>query len=373
MTLRVGIISANWGTMAHLPAWRSLPGVVVTSVCTSRQATAEAASGKHGIQRAFWDAAAMVSDPEIDIIDCGTRPNVRHSMVLKGLQHGKHVYNAIPFAADLEAARALHRAWQDSGRIAIVDAYSEWLPAHRLAKEMIDGGYLGQPFGGTCMFHLSLFNKPSPHFPYNWFWQAGLGVSALRNLGSHALHMLTFLFGRIDEVVAHDGQLLREWRFPDGTAIQPETNDFASLLLRFDSGLVIQLQVSWSSTVAPGWLLEAFGSKGRFAVSSPSFPTSRDSTLHAGTLESGRMEKITIPERFLRSPEVTADSAADPQPVYPMALSMSRMIQSIRGAGAARPDFDQAWAVECALEAARRSAEERRWVRLDEIRPGDPG
>ena len=76
---------------------------------------------------------------------------------------------------------------------------------------------------------------------------------------------------------------------------------------------------------------------------------------------------IDIPERFLRSSEVAVDFAADPQPVFPMALSMSRMVQSIRGAGPAKPDFDQAWAVECALEAARRSAEERRWVRLEEI------
>ena len=44
MTLKVGIISANWGAMAHLPAWRSLPGVEVTSICTSRQETAEAAA-----------------------------------------------------------------------------------------------------------------------------------------------------------------------------------------------------------------------------------------------------------------------------------------------------------------------------------------
>jgi len=79
------------------------------------------------------------------------------------------------------------------------------------------------------------------------------------------------------------------------------------------------------------------------------------------------MEKIDIPERLLRSAGIGVDFASDPQPVYPMALSMSRMVQSIRGTGRANPDFDQAWAVECALEAARHSAEERRWVRLDEI------
>jgi predicted dehydrogenase len=367
MTLRVGIMSANWGAFAHLPAWRSVPGVEVVAICTSRRETAEAAAKRCMIAQPFWDAQAMAAHPDIDILDCGTRPSVRDPVVASALRNGKHVYNAIPFSTNIERARELRDVWKTSGKVGVVDAYCEWLPQHRLVKEMIESGYLGQPFGGTCMFQMSLFNKPNPHFPYNWFWQAGLGVSALRNLGSHALHMLTFLFGGIDELVAHDGQLLHEWRFADGSAIKPETNDFASLLLRFHSGLVMQLQVSWSATVGPGWSLETFGSKGRFALAAPSFPTSRDTTLHAGTLESGRMEKIEIPERLLRSTEVGVDFATDPQPVYPMALSMSRMVQSIRGAGPAKPDFDQAWAVECALEAARRSAEERRWVSLKEV------
>jgi predicted dehydrogenase len=367
VALRVGIISANWGTMAHLPAWRSLPGVEVTSVCTSRQATAEAACGKHGIKRAFWDAAAMVSDPEIDIIDCGTRPSVRHAMVLSGLRQGKHVYNAIPFAADLEAARSLHSAWKESGTVAIVDAYSQWLPAHRLAKEMIDAGYLGQPFGGTCIFNMSLFNRPHPQFPYNWFAQGGLGVSAVRNLGSHALHMLTHLFGEIDEVVAHDAQLLSEWRFADGQVIKAETNDFANLMLRFVSGMVVQVQISWNAPLGRGWHLEAFGSKGRLVAAAPSFPTSLQTTLHAGTLDSGSMEQITIPDRFLSAPEVGIDATVPMPPAYPMALSMSEMVRAIAGKGQARPDFDQAWTVERVLEAVRRSSQERRWVGLTEI------
>ncbi len=367
MTLRVGIMSANWGAFAHLPAWRSIPGVEVVAICTSRRETAEAAAKRCGIEAPFWDAHAMAAHRDIDILDLGTRPSVRDPIVLGALRNGKHVYNSIPFASNLERARELHQAWQASGKVGVVDAFSEWLPAHRLMKEMLDEGFLGQPFGGTCHFQLSLFNKPHPQFPYNWFWQAGLGVSALRNLGSHALHMLLFLFGGIQELVAHDGQLLREWRFPDGSTIKPETNDFANLLLRFHSGLVMQLQVSWSASVPPGWLLEAFGSKGRLAVRAPNFPTSRDSTLLAGTLQSGSMEKVEIPERLLRTADVGVDFAVEPQPAYPMALAMQRMTQTIQGSGHARPDLGQAWAVECALEAARRSAQERRWVRLEEI------
>src|SRR3546814_4809300 len=80
----------------------------------------------------------MAADPDIDIIDCGTRPNIRHAMVLAALRNGKHVYNGIPFAADLEQARQLRDAWRASGKVAVVDAFSQWLPAHRAAREMID-------------------------------------------------------------------------------------------------------------------------------------------------------------------------------------------------------------------------------------------
>src|SRR4029453_14215304 len=86
MTLRVGIISANWGAFAHLPAWRSLPDVEVTSICTSTPEPPEAARAGLGIPQPFWDAQAMIRSGEIDIVDCGTRPSVRHPMVLAALQ-----------------------------------------------------------------------------------------------------------------------------------------------------------------------------------------------------------------------------------------------------------------------------------------------
>jgi len=175
------------------------------------------------------------------------------------------------------------------------------------------------------------------------------------------------MFGEVDEVVAHDGQLLEEWKFPDGQTIKPETNDFACLLLRMKNGMLVQLQVSWNATVAPGWRLEAFGSNGRFVSSAPSFPTSRDTTLHAGTLETGQLQRVEIPRRLLESAEISVAAEVEPQPVFPMALSMNRMVRAIKGDGTAAPSFDQAWRVEQVLEAARRSSEQRRWVRIDEV------
>src|SRR5262245_24117736 len=105
--LRVGIVSANWGAIAHLPAWRTLDNVEVTAMCTSRQESAEAAARQFQIDRPFWDVEAMCADPDIDIIDAGTSPIQRETMVATALKHGKHVMNQVPFAASLDGARKL--------------------------------------------------------------------------------------------------------------------------------------------------------------------------------------------------------------------------------------------------------------------------
>jgi predicted dehydrogenase len=213
-----------------------------------------------------------------------------------------------------------------------------------------------------------LFNVPNPHFPYNWFAQAGLGVSALRNLGSHALHLLTFLLGPIAELIADDGQLVSTWRFPDGAVIEPQTNDFACLLLRFVSGLRLQLQLCWSATLAAGWSVDVFGAQGRLLIEAPSFPTSRETALYVGTLRDGQLQRVEMPQRLLHAPGVAITAEVEPQPAYPMALSMQQLIQAVQQGGAVAPDFEQAWNVERTLEAARRSSLERRWISLEEVR-----
>ena len=365
--LRVGIISANWGAMAHLPAWRAVPGVEVVGICTSRKETAEAARERTGIPRAFWDAQEMIADPEIDIIDCGTRPSVRHPMVLSALQQGKHVYNGIPFAANFDAARELHEAWKASSAVGVADAYSQWLPAHRRAKEMIAEGFLGQPFGGSAVFNLALFNRPHPMFPWNWFAEAGHGVSAMRNLGSHMSHVLVDLFGEIEEVVAHDAQNLAEWEFPDGAKVNVETNDYVNMIVRFKSGMTLHVQTCWTTAVRQGWRIEAFGSGGRMMIEAPNFPTTTETTLKAGAVGTDSLELVEMPERLVRPDNISVGPEVQPEAAHGMAMSMQNMVEAIQTGAPAAPDFGQAWAVERLLEAARLSSMERRWVRIDDV------
>ena len=364
--LRIGIVSAGWGAFAHLPAWRAIPGVEVTAICTSRRETAEAAQTRLGLPRAFWNAEEMCADPDIDIVDLGTRPDVRLPMVLAALEHGKHVYNASPHAPDWAGAKAIDAAWRRAGTIGVVDAFARWVPAHRQMAALLADDYIGVPLGGTCHFNISLFNAPNKQFPYNWFADSRVGVSAMRNNGSHVLYLLHELFGPVAELVADDRQILKEWVFPDGDRLIPATTDYGTAILRFASGMTLQLQASWSVPTNPGWLIDVFGSKGRLIARSPTFPTARHCTLQGGKV-GGVLEEIVIPEEFRVVSGIGLDWQADVQPSFPMALSMNAMVDAIGGEGQAAPDFATALEIERLQEAIRVSSAGRRWVCLEEI------
>lgn len=374
MTIRVGIVGAAWGGMAHLPAWRSLPGVEVTAICTSREETARAAAERFGITRPFCDADALCTDPDIDIIDLGTRPNWRLPWVLKALESGKHVYNSSPHAPHWEGAKAIDAAWRGSGSVAVIDAFIEWVPAVRRQIELVAEGYLGRPIGGTCHFNLSLFNTPFKQFPYNWFADAEAGVSGMRNNGSHALYPLIEMLGPVAELVSDDRQALGEWVFGDGDMLTPQNTDTGSAMLRFGSGAVVQLQAGWSMVQHDGWLLDLWGTEGRLVTKSPTFPTATDCKLFGGQRRDKPnphaptdLPPIEIPESFFMADGVGIGADTPIAASFPMALSMQRMVAAIQGGDPARPDFARALEVERIQEAIRLSQAERRWVAPAEI------
>ncbi len=369
--LRVGIISANWGVSAHLPAWRAVPGVEVVGICTAHQDTAEAAAKANGIAMPFWDYREMVKHPDIDIVDVGTRPNLRYDMCMAALGAGKHVYNGIPFADSMAHARDLGAAAVKAGKVGSVDAYSEYLPPIAFAKELIEEGAVGELYSVTCTLQLSLFNTQESTFPYNWFWNKTAGCSALRNLGSHALNVLYYLFGEVDSVVAQNEICLKEWKFTDnGETITPQVEDTANVLLKFRSGGMGVLAPAWCAVGGRGFLLDAFGSKGRLVLDGPGMPTN-DTKVYRAKLGEMMASEVEVPERFRSRAGINltapAGSAWTVGPRFGMALAFSDMVAAIREGRASRPGFAQALHTHAAIEAAELSAREGRWVGVSQL------
>ncbi len=362
MTVKVGIISAAWGAQAHLPAWRAVPGVEVVGICTAHRETAEAAAAQHGVAIPFWDAAEMARHPDIDVVDAGTRPSFRRAMCLAALANRKHVYNGIPFAADLDAARALRDAAADAGTVTAVDAYSEHLGPLRFAEELVADGSLGTVQSILGRLELSLFAQPTSQFPYNWFHDATHGASALRNLGSHLLHLMVRLLGPVEAAAGVATRFRDRWDFVDTDGgLDVGVADTAVGALRFASGPVGALTVAWAGANGPGFHLELAGERGRLVVQSAMMPAEEPTVLlgRAG----GSLEPVPVPERLTRTEGIDLPSAWPGDPRAAMARSFWLMTRAIGGEGEARPDFARGYHVQSVIEAIDRSGQGAGWVR----------
>lgn len=369
--LRVGIVSGNWGMRGHLPGWRMLPQVEVTAVCTAHQETADAAAAEHGIQKAYGSFDALLNDPDIDVFSLGTRPPLRYDMTMRALQRGKHVFSCVPFAVGLPEAEAMATLQRRKGVVGAIDAYFQWTPAYSFFKELLEQGELGELFAVTANFHMGHFVRPPADYPYKWTAIASNGTGVVRNSGAQALHLLTALFGQIDEVVAMVDMKLKEWRFSDGSVLRPQVPDTAAILLRFCSGITCTLNVGRAVPSGPGLEIHAYGSKGRLTANSPFYyPSDRNTSLtfgNAAPLMSPQERQLEIPARFFG----LSGAGQHPDSPYSVALSMGRlfadMVRAIETGGDATPSFAEALHVQQVVEAIHRSADQRCWVRVQSL------
>lgn len=362
--MRVGVISGNWGMTAHLPAWRA-NDVEVAAVCTAHEDTARAAAERYGIERPYWDYRALIADPTLDVIDVGTRPDLRRDMVLSALARRKHVFAAANFAADIDAAREMRDAAREAGTVCMLDSTLAAIPAHRELARRLHAGEIGRPVSLSARLQISLFNGPAPiGAHWRWFGTARHGASAMRNLGTHALHCLIELVGPVAAVAAHEAFAQDEWRFPNGTTQRPEVADTAQLLLRLAGGTIATLDLGWANPARVGWHLQINGERGTLAAQAPGawFPTSHTVTLLAGR-DAGPLE----PQALQRSPPVELPAGAPPQ-ATDIARLLEEFVADVRGERrGAQPDFERAFDVERTLEAASRAIDARRWVEIEEI------
>lgn len=368
--LRVGIISANWGAVAHLPAWRSLPDVEVIAMCTSREESARKAVADFKVERPYWSVEAMCADPDIDIIDCGTSPLQREAMAATALNAGKHVMNQMPFAASLEGAQTLVALQHARGLKGSAAASVVGMPHVACLKEMIDEGYCGEIFQVHCSWHMGFFLEIYPGFSYTWFGQAGNGTSLTRNQGSHMLHLLRHLFGPVASVVGRMETQLKQWQLPDnGGTMQVETDDTLHSLINFQSGVMGTLATSWTAADNPGFAIDIMGSKGRLRLEALRYPSADTAKLYAAKAQLAfdpMGSVIDVPERFFQIAGQTL--ATDEWDMFNggQRISLARLFGSfadeIRGGPPALVTFDRALEIQSIVEALYESHANRAWV-----------
>jgi predicted dehydrogenase len=211
VTAEIGIGMLGYAFMgkAHAYAFRTLPHVDPSPplqprlVCIAgRNADAvSAAAGRYGYERWTTDWREVVAAPDVGLFDNGGPNGLHAEPTIAAARNGKHVLCEKPLGRT--AAESL-RIWREVASTGVVHMCAfnyRFVPAVRLAREMIEAGDVGEIRHFRATYLQDWGGDPALD---TWRFDADqAGSGALGDLASHAVDLAHFLAGEFASVAGY--------------------------------------------------------------------------------------------------------------------------------------------------------------------------
>jgi len=272
--LRAGVIGTGFIGPVHIEALRRL-GVTVAALCDIPELVHTMAA-KHAIPQTFTDYRQLLASPGIDVVHI-TAPNRFHKeMSIAALEAGKHCVCEKPLAMDTRETAQIAKLAKSSGTIFAVNYNVRFYPAVLQLRQLVAQGGLGEIIHLNGSYMQDWLFKDTD---YNWrlLPKEGGKLRAVADVGTHWMDTASFILGaKIGSVFATLDTFHKTRQRPLGevqtfskasaamryASYKVQTEDFASVLLRFDNGAFGNLAVSQVAAGRKNCLrIEIYGSK----------------------------------------------------------------------------------------------------------------
>jgi predicted dehydrogenase len=213
-----------WGRNI-LRVYMDLPTAHLKWVCDTDPERGERAVERYPAVRFTIAYDEVLADPEVDAVLLVTPISTHHELTMRALRAGKHVFVEKPMALSTKQCDEMCAAAEERGLTLMVGHTFVYSPAVRAVKRLLDSGELGEVYFIT---------------------------SSRVNLGLHQRDASV-----VWDLVPHDASILQYWlgESPDAvmlvgrSCIKSDIPDVAFLNLRYPSGVLAELHVSWLSPV----------------------------------------------------------------------------------------------------------------------------
>jgi UDP-N-acetyl-2-amino-2-deoxyglucuronate dehydrogenase len=184
----------------HVSVLRQNPDASVVAVCDSHAGRLQAQVDGHPATRAFADYETMLREVEADVIDICTPHALHAPMAMQAARAGRHVLVEKPMALTVRDAQQMIDTANSHGVQLMVVKQNRYNVPVRLAKEALDGGWLGPVHMVLCNV---LWNRHAPYYTdSDWRGQRDKEGGALFTQVSHFLDLLIWWFGGVERAQA---------------------------------------------------------------------------------------------------------------------------------------------------------------------------
>jgi predicted dehydrogenase len=264
----VGMLGYAFMGKAHSNAYRKIAYMTwppplmprLVAICgRNEQAVAEAAR-RYGYERAATDWRSLVEDDRVQLFDNGGPNDLHAEPTMAAAEAGKHVVCEKPLGRTAEES---HEIWRrvDAAGVKHLCAFNyRFVPAVRLAREMLEAGELGEIYHFRGRYLQEWIADPS--FPMVWrLDRATAGSGALGDLGAHVIDLARYLVGEVASVMG-----LTRTFVEDREGGHVDVDDAVEAVVEFENRAVGTIE---ASRFCPGrknaLAFEINGSKGSIA------------------------------------------------------------------------------------------------------------
>jgi predicted dehydrogenase len=215
-----------------LPAILAEPRSRLVGIVTRDAAKAE----PYGV-RSFSDLDSALTESDAEAVYIATPVFLHAPQTIAALRAGRHVLCEKPMALNYADSLAMQRASEDTRRTLGIAYYRRMYPKVDRARELIEAGVIGRPVFAEATSH-DWFNPLGTSRA--WLADPKLsGGGPLRDVGSHRIDLMNYLFGKPINAIGHMS-----------TLVQPlEVEDNATVTIEYEGGVRGVVDVRWHSRV----------------------------------------------------------------------------------------------------------------------------
>ena len=180
--LRIGILGAARIAELAIVKPAHVTGTRLVTVAARDRRRAEAFAAEHGVERATDSYAAVLADPEVEVV-YNPLPNALHGpWNLAAVEAGKHVLSEKPFASTAEEAAEVRAATQETGVTVVEGFHYLFHPVMQRLFALLGSGELGELQRVDALIAMPPPDDGDPR------WSFDLAGGALMDLGCYGLH-----------------------------------------------------------------------------------------------------------------------------------------------------------------------------------------
>ncbi len=199
--VRVALIGTGYFARFHLDAWLRLPGAELAGICDLDPQRLREAAALAPQAKPYADAAAMLDELALDLVDVATPPATHLELVRLSAARSLATICQKPLAPDFDEAELLVELAEQSKIMLAVHENVRFAPWHQEIKRLIGDGVLGTPHGVTMRLRPGDGQGPRAYLDRQPYFQQ-MERFLIHETAIHWIDTFRFLMGEASGVFA---------------------------------------------------------------------------------------------------------------------------------------------------------------------------